>query len=83
VADLRKLVAAGARNAGPPPIPTLASGEAVEVDRVISAAGTFALGGQILVGAAILAGRQSHQVSLDRCVSCVSCRRRVACILMS
>jgi len=58
VADLRKLVAAGARNAGPPPIPTLASGEAVEVDRVISAAGTFALGGQILVGAAILAGRQ-------------------------
>jgi transposase InsO family protein len=58
VADLRKLVAAGARNAGPPPIPTLAEGEAVEVDRVISAAGTFALGGQILVGAAILAGRQ-------------------------
>jgi hypothetical protein len=58
VADLRKLVAAGARDAGPPPIPTLASGEAVEVDRVISAAGTFTLGGQILVGAAILAGRQ-------------------------
>jgi Integrase core domain len=58
VADLRKLVAAGARNAGPPPIPTLAAGEAVEVDRVISPAGTFTLGGQILVGAAILAGRQ-------------------------
>lgn len=58
VADLRKLVAAGARDAGPPPIPTLASGEVVEVDRVISAAGTFALGGQVLVGAAILAGRQ-------------------------
>ena len=58
VADLGKLIAAGARNAGPPPIPTLADGEAVEVDRVISAAGTFALGGQILVGAAILAGRQ-------------------------
>jgi transposase InsO family protein len=58
VADLRKLVAAGARNAGPPPIPTLADGEAVEVDRVISAAGTFTLGGRILVGAAILAGRR-------------------------
>jgi transposase InsO family protein len=58
VADLRKLVTAGARTAGPPPIPTLAPGQAVEVDRVISAAGTFALGGHILVGAAILAGRQ-------------------------
>jgi transposase InsO family protein len=58
VADLRKLVAAGARNAGPPPIPTLNDGEAVEVDRVISPAGTFTLGGQILVGAAILAGRR-------------------------
>jgi transposase InsO family protein len=58
VADLQKLVAAGAHNAGPPPIPTLTPGEAVEVDRVISAAGTFTLGGRILVGAAILAGRQ-------------------------
>jgi transposase InsO family protein len=58
VADLRKLAAGGARNAGPPPIPTLTDGEAVEVDRVISPAGTFALGGQVLVGAAILAGRR-------------------------
>jgi transposase InsO family protein len=58
VADLRKLAAGGAWNAGPPPIPTLTPGEAVEVDRVISPAGTFALGGQILVGAAILAGRR-------------------------
>jgi hypothetical protein len=57
VADLRKL-AAGARNAGPPPIPTLTDGAAVEVDRVISPAGTFTLGGRILVGAAILAGRR-------------------------
>ena len=58
VADLRKLVAGGARNAGPPPIPTLTDGATVEVDRVISPAGTFTLGGQILVGAAILAGRR-------------------------
>jgi transposase InsO family protein len=58
VADLHKLAVSGARNAGPPPIPTQTNGEAVEVDRVISPAGTFALGGQILVGAAILAGRR-------------------------
>ena len=58
VVDLRNLVAGGAANAGPPPIPTLTPGEAVEVDRVISPGGTFTLGGQVLVGAAILAGRQ-------------------------
>ena len=58
VADLRKLVAAGARTAGPPPIPTLTPCEAVEVDRVISPGGTFTLGAQVLAGAAILAGRQ-------------------------
>ena len=58
VADLAKLVAAGARNAGPAPIPTLTDGEAVEVDRTISSGGTFALGGHVLVGAAILACRR-------------------------
>ena len=58
VADLRNLMAGGAANAGPPPIPTVTPGEAVEVDRVISPGGTFTLGGQVLVGAAILAGRQ-------------------------
>jgi hypothetical protein len=48
--------------AGPPPIPTrpdsLGDGEAVEVDRVVSPAGTFALSGQVLTGAALLASRQ-------------------------
>jgi|SRR5215211_3966969 len=58
VTDLAQLAARGASNAGPLPIPTLAPGAAVEADRVISPAGIFALGGQILVGAAILAGRQ-------------------------
>jgi hypothetical protein len=64
VADLRKLAVGGARNAGPPPIPTLNDGEAVEVDRVISPAGTFTLGGQILVGAAILAGQRVQPTTL-------------------
>jgi transposase InsO family protein len=63
VADLARLTTAhGAVPAGPAPIPTrpdsLGDGEAVEVDRVVSPAGTFALGGQVLTGAALLAGRQ-------------------------
>jgi transposase InsO family protein len=58
IRDLERLVVKGAANAGPPPIPAIADGDVVEVDRVISPAGTFALGGKILVGAAILAGRQ-------------------------
>jgi hypothetical protein len=33
-------------------------GEAVEVDRVVSPAGTFALSGHVLTGAALLGGRQ-------------------------
>ncbi|MDX6238237.1 MAG: hypothetical protein QOG10_3052 [Kribbellaceae bacterium] len=63
VADLARLITAhGAVPAGPPPIPTrpdsLGDGEAVEVDRVVSPAGTFALSGHVLTGAALLAGRQ-------------------------
>ena len=63
VADLARLVSShGARPAGPAPIPTrpdsLLEGEAVEVDRVISPAATFALGGQILTASTLLAGRQ-------------------------
>jgi hypothetical protein len=63
VADLARLITAhGAAPAGPPPIPTrphsLGHGEALEVDRVVSPAGTFALSGHVLTGAALLAGRQ-------------------------
>jgi len=63
VADLARLtIAHAATPAGPPPIPTrpdsLTDGEAVELDRVVSAAGTFVLGGHVLTGAALLAGRQ-------------------------
>jgi hypothetical protein len=58
VNDLAKLVADGAVNAGPPPIPTLAEGQAVEVDRVVAPGGTICLGGKTLVAAALLAGRR-------------------------
>jgi transposase InsO family protein len=63
VADLARLVAThGAVAAGPAPIPTRphswGDGEAVEVDRVISPAATFALGGHVLTASTLLAGRQ-------------------------
>ncbi len=58
VADLARLVANGAVDAGSPPLPATESGEAVEVDRVVSSAGTIALGGKILLAAEILAGRK-------------------------
>ena len=63
VADLARLVAThGATAAGPAPIPTRphswGDGEAVEVDRVISPAATFALGGHVLTASTLLAGRQ-------------------------
>ena len=45
-----------------PPIPTrpdsLADGEAVKVDRVVSPAGTFVLGGHVSTGSPLLAARQ-------------------------
>ena len=63
VADLARLVTTHqAVAAGPPPIPSRpdepAEGEAVEVDRVISPAATFAFGGKILTASTLLAGRQ-------------------------
>jgi hypothetical protein len=49
-------------NAGPPPLPTTdgdsAAGGVVEVDRIVSRAGTIALAGRVLLAAEILAGRQ-------------------------
>lgn len=59
VADLTHLAATGATPAGRPPLPTADAGEAgsaVEVDRVVSTAGTIALGGKIVLAAEILAG---------------------------
>ena len=58
VNDLARLVAQGAVNAGPPPLPAPEQGEAVEVDRVVSRAGTVSLGHHVVLAAEILAGRQ-------------------------
>ena len=58
-ADLGRLAAVGGRPAGPPPLPTPESdGAAVEVDRVVSTAGTVSLGGRPVLAAEILAGRR-------------------------
>jgi hypothetical protein len=48
----------GAVNAGPPPLPRPEPGEAVEVDRVVSRAGTVSLAYRVVLAAEILAGRQ-------------------------
>jgi hypothetical protein len=55
VTDLAGLVAGGAVNAGPSPLP--APEYAVEVERVVSRYGLIALGAHRLVAADILAGR--------------------------
>jgi len=57
-ADLRRLVAQGAVNAGPPPIPAPESGEAFEVDRTVANAGTVSLANKVILAAWILAGRR-------------------------
>ena len=56
--DLARLVADGAVNAGPSPLPPIEPGDAVEVERVVSKDGTVALGGQVLLAAEILGGRR-------------------------
>jgi transposase InsO family protein len=58
VTDLAGLVADGAVNAGPSPLPPIEPGDAVEVERVVSKHGTVVLGGQVLVAADILGGRR-------------------------
>jgi transposase InsO family protein len=63
VADLARLIGTHqAVAAGPAPIPTRPDGSgdssAVEVDRVISPAATFAFGGKSLTASTLLAGRQ-------------------------
>jgi transposase InsO family protein len=57
--DLDRLATTGARPAGPPPLPAPESdGAAVEVDRVVSTAGTVSLLGRPVLAAEILAGRR-------------------------
>jgi hypothetical protein len=58
-ADLARLAATGGRAAGPPPLPPPErEGAAVEVDRVVSTAGTVSLFGRPVLAAEILAGRR-------------------------
>ena len=57
--DLARLAATGGRPAGPPPLPPAeADGAAIEVDRVVSTAGTVSLFGRPVLAAEILAGRR-------------------------
>jgi hypothetical protein len=58
VNDLAKLIADGAANAGPSPLPQLEGSDAIEVERIVSRAGTVSLSGHVLVAAEILAGRR-------------------------
>jgi len=59
VNDLARLATDGARPAGPPPLPTTPGQDGVvEVERAVSRAGTVALGGQVVLAAEILGGRQ-------------------------
>ena len=59
VTDLAALVAQGAVPAGPAPLPSsFGAGGVVEVERAVSRHGTVALGGQVVLIAEILGGRQ-------------------------
>jgi hypothetical protein len=56
--DLQQLIAHGAVNAGPPPLPRPEDGEAIEVDRVVSRIGAVSLAHRVVPAAEILGGRQ-------------------------
>ena len=55
---MARLVAEGAVNAGPSPLPPIQNGDAVEVERVVNKDGLVALGGRMLLAAEILGGRK-------------------------
>jgi hypothetical protein len=58
VNDLARLVADGATNAGPSPLPQIEGSDAIEVERIVARGGTVALAGRVLVAAEILGGRR-------------------------
>ncbi|WP_442914416.1 IS481 family transposase [Kribbella sp. NBC_00709] len=58
VNDLARLVADGATNAGPSPLPQIEGSDAIEVERIVARGGTVALAGKVLVAAEILGGRR-------------------------
>lgn len=53
--DLARLAAAGARPAGPPPLPA-ASGDVIEVERTVNASGNVSLGNYMISAGLPLAG---------------------------
>jgi transposase InsO family protein len=55
--DIARLAAAGARPAGPPPLPP-ASGDVTEVDRTVNASGNVSLGDRIISAGLPLAGQR-------------------------
>jgi hypothetical protein len=55
--DLARLVASGARRAGPPPLPA-ASGEVIEVERTVNASGNVSLGDCLISAGLPLAGQR-------------------------
>jgi transposase InsO family protein len=57
-ADLAKLAAAGAVPAGHAPLPPIADGQAIEVERLVSRGGLVSLGPRRPLAAEILGGRQ-------------------------
>jgi len=57
-AHLTKLIATGARLAGPPPLPKAQPGAAIEVERVVSKDGQVHLAGRYVIAAEILGGRR-------------------------
>jgi transposase InsO family protein len=57
-ADLAKLMATGARPAGPPPLPKAEPGAAIEVERVVSKDGAVHLASRYVLAAEILGGRR-------------------------
>ena len=58
VADLARLIATGARPAGPPPLPRAERGAAIEVERVVSKDGAVHLANRYVLAAEILGGRR-------------------------
>jgi transposase InsO family protein len=58
-ADLAKLIATGARPAGPPPLPKAEPGAAIEAERVVSKDGAVHLASRNILAAEILGGRRA------------------------
>jgi hypothetical protein len=79
--DLARLAAAGARPAGPPPLPP-PSGDVIEVERTVNASGNVSLGNYMLSAGLPLAG-QRVTLRLDgpaaHILSGVTLARTIAC----